>query len=194
MAHATKLPLVAALLAVGGCAVPWNVDTYTPPGGDVASRTTFHWRGGEFVTGSLIDDERTDEAEALVRAAVVRELSARGYREVGEPTQAQMHAAFRVSGVRRTVLAETPRVGAPSPNTVLSPGETQPPPASELPREITVREGSVVVYLDDAATGRLLWRGEVATELRAGSAEQAARRVTQIAREIARQVPARRDP
>lgn len=191
MVRATNPILVAAALAVGACAAPWRVDTYKAPGAEVAAHETFLWRGGEFVTGSLVEDDLTREAAMMIRAAVVRELAARGYREVASAGAAALHVGFRVTGVRRAVLEETPRIGAPSPNTVLSPGEPQPPPASAVPREITVREGSVIVYIDDARSARTLWRGEVATEFRAGSAWQAARRVAEMARGIAQQVPPR---
>ena len=76
--------------------------------------------------------------------------------------------------MRRFVVEDTTRVGAPSPNTVLSPSEMQPPPASSVPREVPVREGSVIVFLDDPKLGKLAWRGEVAEQIRASSPEQTA--------------------
>jgi hypothetical protein len=89
------------------------------------------------------------------------------------------------------VLDETPRVGAPSATTVLSPAEIQPPPASSVPREVQVREGAVVMFIDDGASGRLLWRGEVAGETRAGSPEHLSRIIAQMMLEIAKEVPVR---
>jgi len=99
--------------------------------------------------------------------------------------------SYQVSGVRKFVTADTTRIGAPSATTVMSPGEIQPPPASTVPREVAVRDASVIVFVDDPASGRLLWRGEVASETRSGSAEQAARVIAQMAREIAKEMPAR---
>jgi hypothetical protein len=67
----------------------------------------------------------------------------------------------------------------------------QPPPASSVPREVPVREGSVIVFLDDPKLGKLAWRGEVAEQIRASSPEQTARIIAQMAQQIAREVPAR---
>ena len=47
------------------------------------------------------------------------------------------------------------------------------------------------VFIDDRASGRLIWRGAVTAETRSGSTEQGVRQLTQMAREIAREVPAR---
>jgi hypothetical protein len=60
-----------------------------------------------------------------------------------------------------------------------------------VPREIRVRDGSVLVFIDDRASGRLLWRGSVSEETRSGSTEQGVRIITEMAREIARAVPPR---
>jgi hypothetical protein len=60
-----------------------------------------------------------------------------------------------------------------------------------LPREQRVRDGSVLLYIDDRATGKLLWRGGVTAETRSGSTEQGVRIINQMAHEIAKEVPAR---
>jgi hypothetical protein len=60
-----------------------------------------------------------------------------------------------------------------------------------LPREQRVRDGSVLVFIDDRATGRLLWRGSVTAQTRSGSPEQGVRILNQMAREITLAVPAR---
>jgi hypothetical protein len=60
-----------------------------------------------------------------------------------------------------------------------------------VPRERRVREGSVLVFIDDRASGHLIWRGSVTAETRSGSTEQGVRQLTQMAHEIAREVPAR---
>ena len=64
------------------------------------------------------------------------------------------------------------------------------PPASSVPREMRVREGSVLVFIDDRASGRLIWRGTVTAETRRGSTEQGVHLLTQMAHEIAKEVPA----
>jgi hypothetical protein len=60
-----------------------------------------------------------------------------------------------------------------------------------VPREMRVRDGSVIVFIEDGASGRLIWRGTVTAETRSGSTEQAVRLLAQMAHEIAKEVPAR---
>jgi len=66
------------------------------------------------------------------------------------------------------------------------------PPASELPRETTVRDGTVVVFVEDPASGRIIWRGLVTSETRVTSREAGIRMVVDMTRRIAQEFPARR--
>jgi Domain of unknown function (DUF4136) len=191
MARSTAVSWVAVVAAVAaGCAVHWDVETYAVPGSDVASRQTYFWKGGDFAASPL-DPATIATAASQIRSAVVEELAHKGFREVSSAEAADLVASFQVSGMRRFVVEDSTRVGAPSPNTVLSPSEMQPPPASSVPREVPVREGSVIVFLDDPKLGKLAWRGEVAEQIRASSPEQTTRIIVQMARQIAREVPAR---
>ena len=117
------------------------------------------------------------------------ELTRKGYTEVSTATGADMVVSFQVAGSQRFVVADERRIGAPSATTVLSPGAIQPPPASAVPREMRVRDGSVLVFIEDGASGRLIWRGSVTAETRSGSTEQLVRMISQMAREIAIAVP-----
>ena len=47
------------------------------------------------------------------------------------------------------------------------------------------------MFIDDRASGRLIWRGMVTAETRRGSTEQGVHLLTQMAHEIAKEVPAR---
>ena len=47
------------------------------------------------------------------------------------------------------------------------------------------------MFIDDRASGQLIWRGMVTEETRGGSTEQGVRMLTQMAHEIAKEVPAR---
>jgi hypothetical protein len=183
--------LLVATAVLAGCATHWDVDTFAAPEGDVPSRQTYFWKGGDFASAAQIDRDAIAAAETQVRAKVTPELARKGYREVADAATADLVVSYQVSGMRRFVLQDNQRVGAPLPQEVLSPSEMQPPPASEVPREITVRDGSVALYLDDTKLGRLVWRGEVSDEIRADSAEQVARVISNIAQEIAKSVPAR---
>lgn len=179
------------VVALAGCAVHWDVDSYAAPEGNVASRQTYFWKGGDYAAAQQLDPTLVQYADAQVRAAVTEELRRKGYAEAAAANDADLIVSYQVSGMRRFVSEDTTRVGAPSPNTVLSPSEMQPPPASSVPREVTVRDGSVILFLDDVQLGKMAWRGEVSTEVRAGSSEQTARIIAQMAREIAKAVPAR---
>lgn len=187
-----RITWVAVVAMAAGCAVHWDVETYAVPGADVASRETWFWKGGDFGGASQIEPATIAAADSNVRAAVTEELARKGYRESASAEAADLIASYQVSGMTRITVDETPRIGAPSPNTVLSPGEMQPPPASSVAREVSVREGSVILFLDDPKLGKLAWRGEVAEQIRAGSPEQAGRIIAQMAREIAKEVPARK--
>jgi hypothetical protein len=181
----------AALALLAGCATHWDVDSFEAPEGNISSRQTYFWKGGEFGTPASIDPEVVDSASAQLRASVTSVLERKGYREVDSAAAADMLVSFQVSGTQKFVLPDERRVGAPLPSTVLSPSEIQPPPASSVPREQRVRDGSVLVFIDDRATGRLLWRGAVTAETRSGSTEQGVRILNQMAHEIALEVPAR---
>jgi hypothetical protein len=180
-----------ALLLLAGCATHWDVDSFEAPDGNVAARHTYFWRGGDFGTPGTLDPAVVASASTQLRGAVTAELNRKGFKEVDTAAAADMIVSFQVAGSQHFVLSDERRIGAPSATTVLSPSAVQPPPASTVPRERRVREGSVLVFIDDRASGRLIWRGAVTAETRSGSTEQGVRQLTQMAHEIAREVPAR---
>jgi hypothetical protein len=181
---------LAALAA--GCSTPWAVESFAAPEADLPSLKSFVWKGGAFNTPAAMPAEVAATVEPRVRQAVVDELLRKGFVEVTDAAGADMLVSVQVSGTRRFVLSEEPRVGAPLPAGVLTPSGMPLPPASELPREQTVREGSVVVFVEDPATGRIIWRGLVTAETRVTSREAGTRMVVDMARRIAQDVPARR--
>jgi len=191
MIRTRALVLAAAALAVG-CASPWTVDRYEAPEADIAGRRSFTWKDGDLGTPVARRPEDAATLEAQVRQAVTGQLLRKGYVEASDPAGADMVVSYRVAGSRRFVVPEEQRVGAPSPNEVLMPGSVQPPPASELPREQMVREGTVTVFAEDPATGRLFWRGLVSVESRKPSRESAIREIVDIAGHIAQDFPAQR--
>jgi hypothetical protein len=174
------------------CATQWDVESFAAPEVDVAAKHTFVWQPGELGIGTPISRSIAAATEAGIRQAVAGELQRKGYAEVTDPTAADLRVTYQVAGIRRFVLAEEPRVGAPSPNEVLMPGSVQPPPASELPREQTVREGTVLVFVEEAKSGRLAWRGLVHAEERVTSAEAGQRMVIDMAQRISQEFPVRR--
>ena len=180
-----------ALVLLAGCATHWDVDSFEAPDGNVAARHTYFWKGGEFGTPGTLDPAMVASATSQLRATVTSEMNRKGFKEVDSAAAADMVVSFQVAGTQRFVESDERRIGAPSATTVLSPSEIQPPPASTVPRERRMREGSVLVFIEDRASGRLIWRGMVTAETRSGSTEQGVRVLTQMAREIALEIPAR---
>ncbi len=181
---------VATLAA--GCVTPRTVESFAAPEADLPGKKSFVWKGGAFNTPAAMDPELAAVVEPRVRQAVADELQRRGFIEVNDPAGADMLVSVQVSGTRRFVLSEDTRIGAPSANSVLTASGMPLPPASELPRETTVRDGTVVVFVEDPASGRIIWRGLVTSESRVTSREAGIRMVVEMARQIAREFPQRR--
>jgi hypothetical protein len=188
------LPACAALVLVlvTACgANPWIVDSYQAPGADVAGRRSFTWKAGEVGAPLIKQPQVAADTEARMRAAVTRELQQKGYVETAAATGADMIVSFQLTGTRRFVASDERRIGAPSPDELLTPGNVPPPPASELPREKSIREGTLVVFAEDPASGRLLWRGLVNAEIRVSSIERTVDQVIDMGRHIVQGFPAR---
>jgi hypothetical protein len=186
------LPACTALALLGACATHWDVDRYEAPEADVAGRSTYAWRTGEIGAPLVRDPALIADTEARMRALVAAELQQKGYREVASPAAADMVVSFQASGTRRYVEADERRIGAPSPNELLTPGGVPPRPASELPGEKSVRQGNVIVFAEDPASSRILWRGLISAEVRASSRDRAVDEVLDMGRHIAQEFPARR--
>lgn len=180
-----------ALALLAGCATHWDVDSFEAPDGNVAARQTYFWKGGDFGSPRSVDPVMVASTSSHLRSAVTAELGRKGYAEVDTAAAADMIVSFQVAGTQKFVESDEKRVGAPSATTVLSPSEIQPPPASTVPRERRMSDGSVLVFIDDRASGQLLWRGMITAETRSGSDEQVVRMLTQMAHDIAAEVPAR---
>lgn len=185
-----NLWLAAGLALVAGCASTWTVDRFEAPEADIAGRRTFAWQPGELGTAAGVSRSAAAATESRLRAVVTNGLTSKGYVEVA--SGADMTVTYQVAGSQRFVLSDDRRVGAPSPTEVLTPSGTSLPPASELPREQSVREGSVIVFVEDPSSGRLIWRGLVQAETRVDSREAGLRLIEDMAREIVEQFPARR--
>ena len=185
--------LVVGLVALSaGCATRWAVDSFAAPEADLPGKTSFAWKGGAFNTPAAMAPELAAIVEPRVRQAVVDGLLRKGFVETTDPARADMLVNVQVSGTSRFVLSEEPRIGAPSPTSVLTASGMPLPPASDLPRETTVRDGSVAVFVEDPATGRIIWRGLVTAETRVRSQEAGIRMVVDMTRHITQQFPARR--
>jgi hypothetical protein len=175
--------------AAAGCVSTDTVETFKAPERDVAGLRSYYWKDGEFGLPLVQDPAVVAGARQKLRETVDTELQAKGYVLAADAASADFLISYNVAAQRRFESADTTRVGSPSPNEVLMPGEIQPPPASLGPREVTVREGTVAIYADDRKTGKLLWRGSVDIEQRIASSEAGVRLVHRLAHEITREFP-----
>jgi len=189
----SPLSALAALALLAACASnPWTVDSYEAPEADVAGKRSFIWRDGEVGAPLVKRPAVAADTQARLRAAITHELTLKGYVETADAAAADMVVSFQVSGSRRFEPADQRRIGAPSPNEVLTPGNVRPPPASEMPREVSVRQGNVMVFAEHPGSGQLMWRGMVSAEIRTSSLERTVDQVIDAGRHIAQMFPARR--
>jgi len=183
--------LAAALLALAaGCSTTWQVDSYQAPGSDLSARRTFAWKGGELGTVTEVSPSAVAATDQHMRQVIVAGLVKKGYQEVADQKSAQMLVTYQVAGTRKYETSESPRFNAPSPDDVLMTSNPQPPAASELPRERRVTQGSVIVFVDDPATGRIIWRGAIDDETRTSSSEEAIHTAAEMASAIVESFPA----
>jgi Domain of unknown function (DUF4136) len=187
-------PLIAtgAAITIAACATSWTVDKFEAPEAGFAARRTYAWTGGDFGTPNDIDPATVARADRAMRAAIDAELARKGYVAVADPAKADMHVSYQVAGQRRFVIADDRPVGASAATEAMTPGANPvPPPSSQVPREQTVRDGTVIVFIDDPATKRLIWRGLVSAETRVATTEGAIHQAAEIAKQIAQELPRR---
>jgi len=189
MRTAAVLTLGATLLAA--CSTTWDIDRYEAPEADFPTRHRYAWKAGQFSTPVEQPAANVAEIDRAVRAAVEQELARKGYVLASDAGTADMVVSFQISGYKRFVLSDERRIGAPSATQVLTPsGSAQLPPTSVVPREQTVGDGSMLVFVDDPRTGRLIWRGVITAQTRVRSPEAGARLAAEMASAIAHEIPA----
>jgi len=182
----------AILMLLTACATTWDVDKFEAPEAGFAARRTYAWTGGDFGTPNEVDPAIVARADRAIRAAIDAELAQKGYVAVADPAQADMHVSYQVAGQRRFVIADDRPVGASAATEAMTPGSAPMPPASsQLPREQTVRDGTVIVFIDDPGTKKLIWRGLINAETRVATTEGAIEQASSMVRQIAKEIPAR---
>lgn len=184
--------LVALAAALIGCSTPWTADTYEVPQADVAGLRTFAWLGGEYAASRDVTPKLGSTLDQQLGETLANELGAKGYTQVYDAESADMHIHAQVSGLRRYVISDESRIGAPTANAVLTPGEGDVGQPSMTPTEQAFNETSVIIFADHPETGRLMWRGSVAAEERVTSREARMKELNEMVRAIAQQFPARR--
>ena len=189
--QARSLTAAALLVLAAACATPWTVDKYEAPEAGLANRRTYAWKGGEIGLPNEVDPALLARADRAVRVAVEGELARKGYTPT-EAGSADMLVSYQVAGQRRFVISNDRPVGASAATEAMTPGRSPAPPSSsQLPREQTVRDGTVIVFIDDPATKRLIWRGLINAETRVATNEGAIEQAAGMARQIASEFPPR---
>jgi hypothetical protein len=179
------------LSLAAGCATTWQVESYEAPGANLAGRRTFMWTGGELGTVAAVDPAVVSATDQHIREVVVAGLVRKGYSEVSDAKSAEMLVSYQVAGTRRFVTSQRPRFGAPLPDDVLMTSNPPPPAASELPRERSFRDGTVIVFVDDPASESLIWRGMITAETRSSSSEGTIHTAAEMASDIVEEFPQR---
>jgi hypothetical protein len=189
--QARSLIAAALLILAAACATTWTVDKYEAPEAGLANRRTYAWKGGEIGLPNEVDPALLARADHAVRSAVEGELARKGYTPT-EAGSADMLVSYQVAGQRRFVISNDRPVGASAATEAMTPGRTPAPPSSsQLPGEQTVRDGTVIVFIDDPATKRLIWRGLINAETRVATNEGAIEQAAGMARQIASELPPR---
>jgi len=147
--------------ALAGCAVQPRVDTETAPAADFSSRHTFAWQESQASYDPQPKaTQDVEQVKAAIHAAVLAQLAQKGYSEASGHTP-----DFLVSFHLVVTEAEAPElcirrhaifdfdVGLPNADTY----EICRHDAVMSRR--TVRKGTLVVFVVDAATRTLLWQG-----------------------------------
>ncbi len=186
-------PLVTGVaIVLGACGTAWTVDKFEAPEAGFANRRTYAWKDSEFGLPAEVDPALLERAGKALRSTIDAELASKGYVPAANADSADMLVSYQVVGQRRFVIADDRPVGASAATEAMKPG-TVPgaPPSSTLPQEQTVRDGTVIVFIDDPSSKRLIWRGLVSAEARVATTEGAIHQVTEIARQIAREIPGR---
>jgi hypothetical protein len=133
--------LFALTVIMGACAT-LSVGTYLQPGANIASHQTFTWgHPDDIPTGDPRLDNNT-VFQHLMRTAIERELTSRGYREVTQ--NADIHVHYHATVQQKTMVHRTD--------------------AAQGYRDydeqiVQYEEGTLVIDLADVRTKQLLWRG-----------------------------------
>ncbi|HSQ69617.1 MAG TPA: DUF4136 domain-containing protein [Steroidobacteraceae bacterium] len=186
----------AIVVLLAGCASPWAVDEFEAPEADIATRASFAWKSGDIATGVPVGAKLSADADERLRMTIVEGLLGKGYLRSSGSGPADMLISYQLAGSQKFVIADDRRIGAPLPSEVMDPGRANLPPlsATAVPEEQTLRQGSLIVFADDPATGQLLWRGRITSEGRVTSREAGLRTLVDMAKRIVAEFPPRRAP
>lgn len=159
----TRLPLLFSMLlgaALAGCAATGRIDTETAPAADFTLRHTFAWQESQASYDPKPKPQDVEQVKAAIHEAVVTQLAQKGYSEASGKAPdflVSFHLVVTETEapelcIRRHLIFEWP--GARAPGETYEICQRDPLMVSR-----TVRKGTLVVFVVDAATRSLLWQG-----------------------------------
>jgi hypothetical protein len=156
----TRSSFLAALgLAVfaAGCASQGRIDTETTPAADFSARHTFAWQESQASYDPKPKPQDVELVKAAIHEAVVTQLAQKGYSEASSRTPdflVSFHLVVTETAapdlcVQRQVIFDWPGRG----------DTYEICQRDTIQMNRTVRKGTLVVFVVDAATRSLLWQG-----------------------------------
>ena len=166
--------IVAVLLLLGmaGCStLHYDVQVDRDPSMGKYSTFAWHPRGNRVI---IVDTRRAAEANERIRTAIERQLAGKGVQWIAQGSP-QLLVAFDLGAVKRTEVtewADTKFQGQATRTAV----ETR-----------EYRQGTLLVYLIDARSNRLVWRG--LADVTVEDPNEAAGRIDEIVARLFAQYP-----
>lgn len=159
----TRISFLLALslgAVLAGCASAGRIDTETAPAADFSARHTFAWQESQASYDPKPKPQDVEEVKAAIHEAVVAQLAQKGYSETSSNAPdflVSFHLVVTETAapdlcVRRYMIFEWP--GANVNPDMFEICQRDPAMLSR-----TVRKGTLVVFVVDAATRSLLWQG-----------------------------------
>ena len=171
------------------CASGVRVSTLEVDDARLHQRTSFAWvdRGS---TGLERDAALAAEVNASVRQVAVSELRRKGYEEVS-PEQADLLVSYQVIVTDAGPLNRGEPTSGMSPQGSVGPGDPfrELRDRGTLTPDVRQSHGSLLVFVTDSRSGRILWRGTAESLMT--SRREGARKVPSAVRQMFEKFPAR---
>jgi hypothetical protein len=185
--HGTAIVMMTALFVA--CASGVKVSALEVDDARLHERTSFAWvdRGS---TGPQADPALATRVSSEVKQAAVGELSRKGYQEL-PAERADMLVSYQVVITSAGSSNRGEPVMGMSPQGTIGPGDPfrELRDRGTLTPDVRESEGSLLVFITDRATGRILWRGTAESLMT--SPREGARVVPAAVRRMFEKFPAR---
>jgi hypothetical protein len=179
MDRGTGFVLLGVVLAwAAGCATPLTVNYDYDTMYDFSKLKTFAW------APSSPGDQMEEFAEKRFQGALTSQLQAKGF----SPATESPDFLISVAGIKKTVESGRVGVGASVAVPVGSHGSVSLGGGKSKPK--TKQEGELSVLLTERASGKLLWKGMAAAEIKpTQSPEEQQKQINAIVAELLKNFP-----